>query len=889
MIGPRFVLRMAWREGRAARRRLSLLTGAVAAGVAALVAINSFTVNLTDSVAAQARALLGADLSISSRRPFPERTSLLVDSLATTDRVARVVSFAGMAYVPRTTGVRLVQVRALEPAYPFYGEIVTEPAGLWGRLAGGGIILVDPTLLPALDARIGDTLSLGEANFIIAGTVSNFPGTVAVASAFGPRVYIGMGDLEATGLLRFGARVEYEAYARLAEPPRADALDEAYREELRAERASIRTVSEDRDDLTEALQRLGNYLGLVALVALLLGGLGVASAVHVFIRQKLDTIAVLRCLGATGPEVFAVYLLQAVVMGGLGSVIGAVIGIGVQQLLPLLFVDLLPVDVRVLPSTTSILIGIGLGLWVSAIFAMLPLLGIRHISPLMTLRRDYESPRRRRDPLRIGAALLLVVSIVLLSAVQVQDLVEGAVFAAGGGVVLLGLWLAALGLIRGVRRWFPRRWPYLVRQGLANLYRPANQTVTVVLSLGFGAFLLSTLFLVQHNLLREFRVEGVGGTRPNLMFFEIQPDQAPGVTEIMAAAGFPGQAPVPIVPMRIRSVKGVPVGAGGQGGGGAGGQATEPARPAAPDSGAVGAAGDPMADALLQADSAANDSTGPQQGGWGRRREYRSTYRDSLTGGETLIAGRMWGPEPRPAGEPVPVSVEVSIAEELDVTIGDEIEWDVQGAVIRSRVWSVREVNWGRFETNFFVVFATGVLERAPQMLVTLTRVEDPVARGTLQRRMAERYPNVTAIDLSQVQQAIEGVLDKATLAVRFMALFSLATGAIVLVGAVATSRFQRVREGVLLKTLGATRAQVLRVMITEYLALGIMASMASVVLASVAGWALAKYVFDQTFALPLLPLGALAGGLVFVTVTVGLWNSGEILNRTPLEVLRAD
>jgi len=862
---------MAWREGHAARRRLSLLTGAVAAGVAALVAINSFTVNLTDSVAAQSRALLGADLSISSRRPFTGRALALVDSLAASDSVARVTSLAAMAYVPRTTGVRLVQVRALEPRYPFYGEIVTRPAGLWPRLAEGGIALVDPTLLPALGAEVGDTLSLGEAAFVIAGTVDNFPGTVAIASAFGPRVYIGAADLARTGLVQFGARVEYHAYVRLADPGRADGLNEAYRDTMRQERASIDSVEEEREELTEALQRLGNYLGLVALVALLLGGLGVASAVHVFIRQKLDTIAVLRCLGATTPEVFAVYLLQAAAMGGLGSVIGAALGVGVQQVLPLFVRDLLPVDVRVLPSPRSILIGIGLGLWVSAVFAMLPLLGVRHISPLMTLRRDYEAPRRRRDPVRIAAALVLLLSVIGLAGVQVRDLRDGAIFTAGAGVVLLALWLAALGLIRGVRRWFPAGLPYLVRQGLANLYRPANQTVTVVLSLGFGAFLLSTLFLVQHNLLREFRIDGAGGTRPNLMFFEIQPDQAAGVTEVLAQAGFPGQAPVPIVPMRIRSVKGVPVRLASADSG------------VRPDSGVSG----------VREDSAAADSSaapgGQQRSGWGMRREYRSTYRDTLTGGETLVAGRSWAGEPRAPGDPVPVSVEVSIAEELDVTIGDEIEWDIQGAAVRSRVWSIREVDWGRFETNFFVVFATGALERAPQMLVTLTRVEDPLARGAVQRTMAERFPNVTAIDLSQVQQAIEGVLDKATLAVRFMALFSLATGAIVLIGAVATSRYQRVREGVLLKTLGATRGQVLRVMITEYLALGVLAALASVVLASVAGWALARWVFDQPFALPVLPLGGLAAGLVFVTVTVGLWNSAEILSRTPLEVLRAD
>jgi putative ABC transport system permease protein len=855
---------MAWREGRASRRKLGLLTGAVAAGVAALVAINSFTLNLTDSVARQAQALLGADLSVSSRRPFPERAVAFLDSLRVENQVATMVSFAGMAYVPRTSGVRLVQVRAVEPAYPFYGEIVTEPAGLWASLAGGGVVLVEPALLPALDAQVGDTLALGEASFRIAGVVRNFPGSVAIASAFGPRVFIGRGDLEATGLLEFGARVEFDSYVKLADPGRGPALRTAYREDLRAERVSIRTVESESDELSEALERLGRYLGLVALIALLLGGLGVASAVHVFIRQKLDTIAVLRCLGATAPEIFVIYLLQAMAMGGLGSILGAGIGLGVQQGLPMLFADVLPLDVEIYLAPRAILTGIGLGVWVSAIFAMLPLLGVRRISPLMTLRRDYEAPRRRWDPIRLLAAAVLLLSVILLAAVQVRNLREGAIFTGGALAVLVILWLAALGLIRGVRRWFPRRWPYLVRQGLANLYRPANQTVTVVLSLGFGAFLLSTLYLVQHNLLRQFRIDGAGGTRPNLLFFEIQPDQAAAVQALIAGAGHPGSEPVPIVPMRIRAIKGevvgAPVGAGR-------------AAPAPHDTAGVTTQG---------------EGTGARRG-WGVRREYRSTYRDTLTASETLVAGRMWDPGPRPPGEPVPISIEVSMADELGVTIGDEIDWDVQGAVIRTRVWSVREVDWTRFETNFFVVFATGALERAPQMLVTLTRVEDAAGRGALQRAMAERFPNVTAIDLSQVQEAIEAILGKATLIVRFMALFSLATGAIVLVGAVATSRYQRIREGVLLKTLGATRPQVLRVMITEYLALGALAAMASVVLASVAGWMIARWVFDQPFALPWLPLGGLAGGLVLVTLVVGLWNSAEILNRTPLEVLRAD
>ena len=516
MIGPRFVVRMAWREARASRKRLWLLTGAVTAGVAALVAINSFTQNLRTSVAEQAKALLGADLSITGRAAFSPRVEALIDSLIAPDSAAQrapgrralQVSFAAMAYVPRTAGVRLVQVRAIEGGFPFYGAITTDPAGRWPELQRTDGALVDPALLAALGASVGDTLALGNARFPVLGTVLNVPGDVGAMSAFGPRVFIPARALERTGLLRVGSRAEYAAFLQLPAGVLAQPIREKYRNPLRPERVGIRTVEDDRENLSDALSRLGNYLGLVALVALLLGGLGVGSAVHVFIKRKLDTIAVLRCLGATSLEVFAVYLLQALAMGAFGSAIGAGLGIGLQQVLPMLFEGLLPIDVRVAPSPRAIGLGLGLGLWVAGIFAALPLLAVRRVSPLMTLRRDYEPARSGRDWLSRLVATLLAASVVLLAAIQVGSLRDGAVFAVGIGLALLLLWLAARALIGGVRRWFPSRLPYLWRQGLANLYRPANQTVTVVLALGFGAFLLATLYLVQDNLLREFRPGG---------------------------------------------------------------------------------------------------------------------------------------------------------------------------------------------------------------------------------------------------------------------------------------------------------------------------------------------------------------------------------------------
>jgi putative ABC transport system permease protein len=426
----RFVRRMAWRETRGSRRRLLLLTGAVAAGVAALVAVNSFAANLQESVTQQAQTLLGADLSISSRRPFTPRVEALLDTLLAPDpargrapgRKATVVSFAGMAYVPHTEGVRLVQVAAVEPGYPFYGTIRTDPDGGWSELQEGGRVLVDPSLLTALDAGIGDTLRLGESRFVISATVLSQPGNVAVAASFSPRIFISAADLAATGLLRFGSRVEYETFLVLADPDRATAISEKYRPILRPERTRIRSVEENRSDLTEALAQLSDYLGLVALIALLLGGMGVASAVHVFIRQKLDTIAVLRCLGAETRQLFAIYLLQALAMGALGSLIGAGLGGALQQVLPLVLADLLPVDVRVRLDPGAVALGVGVGIWVAAVFALLPLLRIRRVSPLMTLRRDVEPFRRGRDPVRLLAALALAGSIGALAVLQAGGL-----------------------------------------------------------------------------------------------------------------------------------------------------------------------------------------------------------------------------------------------------------------------------------------------------------------------------------------------------------------------------------------------------------------------------------------------------------------------------------
>ncbi len=835
---------MARRESRASGRRLMTLALAIAAGVAALVAVNGFTSNLRTSVARQAQAMLGADLSVESRSELGSAARALLDSLGGDQ--SPFVAFSAMSYAPAGTTARLTQVTAIGSGWPWYGAIRTSPVSAWGQLGDGRNAVVDPSLLRSLGVEVGDSIALGETRFQVIGSITEAPGDVGIRSALGPRAFIPFQYLDATGLLGFGARAEYGSYVQLEPGADAQRIAADWRPRLREERARIRTVADDRDRLDNALTRLGNFLGLVALIALLLGGLGVASAITVHIRRRIDTVAVLRCLGATGRQVFGIYLTQAALLGLAGGVLGAVVGLLAQQLVPLVVADFVPADLDTGAAWGVALAGVLLGGWTALVFALLPLLSIRRVTPLAALRRDVDPIPSGRDPARLAAIALLVMSVVTLAVLQAGNWRAGLGFAAGIGVALLGLRIAA-GLVIGLARRLSRApLAYTSRQGLANLQRPGNQTVAVVLALGFGTFLLAALALTQHNLLATLDVSGEGAARPNLALFDIQPSQLAGVRGVLEEAGVPMTAPVPMVPMRVASVRGK--------------QVSLARRP----------------------DSLPDDSL-PR--GWAVRREYRSTWRDTLVASEKLLSGTWW--DGRAAGGPARISIERDVAEELGVGLGDDITWDVQGRPVPTRITSIREVDWARFEPNFFVVFEPGVLEDAPQTWVTMARVDDPVTRSRLPRQIAEQWPNVTSLDLTVVQQAIEDLLGRVSLAIRFMALFSLVAGLVVLGGTVATSRDQRIRESALLRTLGARARQLYRIVVVEYAALGLMAGLAAALLAVAAGWALARFLFEIDFTAPPLALAVVVLVPGALAALVGAWASRDVVHRTPLETLR--
>ena len=843
---PGQLLALAWKESRTARRRLLLYMSSISLGVGALVAIDSFASNTQRSVREQARALLGGDISLSSRQPFPKSLVAALDSVRRSGvGVADVTTFTSMALVERTGGTRLSQIRGVTPGYPFYGEILTEPAGEWARLQSGRYALVDPSLLLAVDGHIGDTLALGFARFIVIGTLKSVPGDVGVSSAIGPRVYIPARYVDETSLLLFGSRSEHETLIKL--PPSLPPQRFLFKLKPRLDSAQVRarTVAETEFNLTQAIDQLRDFLSVIGLVALLLGGIGVASGVNAFVMRKIDTVAILRCLGATSRQVLAIYLIQAVVMGFVGAAAGALFGIGIQLLLPRVLADFLPVDVRITLESSAILTGIVVGVWVALVFALRPLVALRNVSPLQTLRRESDADALRGarfDPVRVLVALTIVLSIAALGVARADSVQQGLGFAGGIGVAVGFLYLTAAALSASARRVVRPNWPFVLRQGVAALYRPGNQTRSVVLALGFGVFLMSTIYQVQRNLLRTVSVK-LDASRANVLFFDVQGDQGEPLDSLIRAKGAVVVQRTPMIPMKISSINGVPA-------------------------------------AKLNADTAR------RRAGWAVRREFRSTYRDSLVPSEKLTAGKFHTGGTRAPALPE-VSVDKGVARDLKLSLGDTIVWDVQSVLVPTRVTSFREVNWTRFEPNFFIVFETRALEKAPKQFIVMADVRGDAAVARLQRDVVTRFPNVASLDLTLIQQTVGRVLNKVTAAIRFMAALSLALGIPVLFSAVSATRRERLREGVLLKVLGATKRQVGRIMLAEYLLLGGLGSLVGVVLSAGGAWALMHYVFKQPFSPAFGPALLVALLMIGIAVSIGMLTGRDVFRETPMAALR--
>lgn len=831
---------MAWRDSRRSRSRLLLFMSSIVLGIAALVGINSFGHNLARSISDQSRELLGADLVLHSTQPFDSTIAPDISRLG--QRRTTDVAFASLVLFPRTQGVRLAQVRNLSGDFPYYGAWEITPASARAAFREGRGALVDDVLLAQFGVRVGDSVKVGEVTLPVLGRVLKTPGQSGMGSAVAPTVFLPGQYLARTGLVQRGSRVSYRTYVQFAEGTDVAAVVKTLQKRLDKAGIETDTVASRQQRTGRAFSDLTEFLSLVAFVALLLGCVGVASAVNLYVREKLAAVAVLRCLGASGRQAVLIYLLQTSGLGLLGAIIGAALGAGVQFLLPQVLGSFLPVEISVGLAWPAIGLGLVVGLLMAVLFALLPLLSIRRVSPLRVLRAAYDEDTAGADPIRWAVYAAIGLFIVGFTYSQTHKWLVVGIFA-GSLLVSFGL-LTGLGLLlmKLLRRYFPVSWSYVWRQGLANLFRPNNQTLMLITSVGLGTFLLATLYLVQALLLGRMELKG-GDNQPNLVLFDIQREQLAGVENVLKQRQLPIIQRLPVVTMRLLAIN----------------QRTV---------------------AAIKRDT--TDDIPP----WALTSEYRVTYRDSLSSSETLLSGR----PPYVGKDGLPrISIDAGYAKNVHLKLNDTLTFNVQGAPMQAVIGGTREVDWTKMQSNFLVVFPKGVLEQAPQFEVVITRVPGTAQLAEVQRTLVAQFPNVSAIDIGLILNTLNDIITKVSFVIRFMAGFSIITGLLVLASSVIISRYQRIQESVLLRTLGASRRQILLITLVEYAFLGALAAGAGIGLAAGAGWALAAFVFQVSFAVALPSLLGLAAVVTAITAALGLLNSREVLRRPPLEVLRGE
>ncbi len=840
----KWIVRMAWRDSRKNRSRLFLFISSIIIGIAALVAIYSFGDNLERDIDNQAATLVGADLVLYSGRELTDEAQGIVDSLQGLSRAdAEEQSFASMVMFANSGGTRLVQIRALGGDFPYYGQLETIPEAAGAAFRKNQQALVDKTLMMQFGAQVGDSIKVGEVLFEIAGTLQRAPGQSGISTTVAPPVFIPLEYLPATGLNQKGSRINYSYYFHLEPDVQADAIADGLDSLLEVHRMNYDTIASRKRETGRSFSDLSKFLSLVGFIALLLGCIGVSSAIHIYIKEKLNSIAILRCLGASSRQAFLIYLVQVLGVGFVGSVIGALLGTLIQQLLPIVFRDFVPVAISSDVSWEAIAQGIGLGIWISVLFALLPLIGIRNIAPLNTLRLSLDSPSPIKDKWSWVVYGLIALFVFGYAYLQLQGAIQTMVFTLGVAFAFAVLYAAASLLVWLVRRFFPTSWSYLWRQGLSNLFRPNNQTIILVVAIGLGTAFIATLFFVQGMLISRVALSA-SENQPNMVLFDIQTSQKAAVVESVQSHGLPVLDEVPIVTVQLEAINGV------------------------------------------TADDARRDSTinvsRRALGG-----ELRATYRSELSDSEKITAGKWVGEVAK--GDTVRVSLEEDYARRIRVKVGDQLLFNVQGVRIPAVVGSLREVDWNRVQTNFRLIFPKGAVDNAPQFHVVMTRVPDETVSAKMQQAVVGQFPNISIVDLGLILSVLDEILEKIGFVIRFMGGFSILTGFVVLVASVMISKYQRIKESVLLRTMGASRRQILAITALEYFFLGMIAAFTGVLLAVGGSWALATFSFEVPFTLDLGAIILLMLCVAALTVLVGLINSRGITMRPPLEILRKE
>lgn len=840
--------KIAWRELQASRAKFLFVILSVAIGVAALTGVRGFSDSFQKTLLGEARTIMAADLSARMFRQPTQQEEQQLNALASRGIERTEVSdLVSMVSSPGDPVPLLVSLKAVDPQqYPFYGAVVLEPAGDLRQVLTDRTVVVAEDLLIRLHTQVGASLKIGDNTFRIAAILVREPDRMSSGMGLGPRVMMTQSALEKSGLLQQGSRSGERFLFKLSRNSGSIATVRARLEQVLPD-AQVTDFRESNPALTDGLKRSTGLLSLICLVAMVLGAVGVAMAMRAHLQQRVEVLAIMKSIGARSSDILRIYLFQTVLLGLVGGLIGVCLGLGVEWVFPTLLGKFLPLHLDLRLPWHSALAGLGTGILTTVLFCLPPLLQIRSVRPNLVLRRMVEEPSVQRSwwvRLRQSKAQWIIAIVILLGL--------GAIAAALSDSVVVGRWFAtalcallavilavAALTLRVLRAFLARTRMHLqsaVRHGLANLYRPGNQSAAVLAALGVGVMLILTVFLMQHGVIGEMKLTA-GPNLPNIFLVDISSKELEGVKHLLAQqpAVRGDVETLPSVAARIISVDGT------------------------------------AADGLKLKNY-------PQR----LLQTVSLTWSNALPEGSTMVQGTWWDKDD---GQSLVVTEH--IAQRLQLHLGSRIVFTSNGRTMQTNVVAIIRHNGQHVYSRSEFILTPRALAGLPVVWYGAAHV-DPEQVGAVQRALFNAYPTVTVINIADVIETIQGVVQQITIVVRFLAAFSILAGAVILASSIASTQFRRVREVVVLKTLGAKRNHVAAVFSVEFIVLGLLAGLVGVIFANLLSRVL-LHRLDVAFHVEWLATAiALVGTAVLATVT-GWAASFRILGQKPLQVLREE
>jgi putative ABC transport system permease protein len=838
MNGLPLAFRFARRELRHGLRGFGIFLACLTLGVAAIAGVGSLAAAVDAGLKADARVVLGGDAEfhLINREATPEQRAAISHGGA----VSETAQMRAMARTPDGDRRSLIELKAVDGAYPLYGAVTLDPAQALpqalGEVDGHWGAVVDPALLARLGVKLGDTIRVGDGDFVIRAALTREPDLGGNMLIFGPRVMVTMAGLDATGLLQPGALVSH-SYRLRAGPgielaPFVAGVVAAFPDAG----WRVRDFRNATPSVEQFVDRVTMFLTLVGLTALLVGGVGIGNAVRGYLAGKTATIATLKCLGAPAGLIARVYLVQIMALALAGIVLGLVIGAVAPPLIAPFIAAELPAEAQIGLYPVPLAVAAGFGVLVTLGFSLWPLGRAREISAA-SLFRDLVAPELRRPPWLYLAAI--AASGIALAGLAIGVSPERMIalwFVLGAAATLLAFQLAALLVMAAARRIRGIRRPGL-RLALANLHRPGAPTGSIVLSLGIGLTVLVAIALIQGNLVREVR-EALPQAAPSYFFLDIQPNQVADFDRLMKTMpGVTGFDRVPSLRGRIMAVNGVPI------------------------------------EQVKVAPGAR----------WATASERGLTYAANPPRGSRVVAGEWW---PADYSGPPLISFDADLARGMGLAVGDTLTVNLLGRDVTARIANLRSIDWTSLGINFAIIFAPGTLEGAPQTHIATARTT-PEAEDAVERAVTDRFPNVSAIRVKDALDAIARILEQIGVAVRITAAITLVAGTLVLAGAVAAGHRRRVYDAVVLKVLGATRGDIGGVFLLEYGLLGLITAAIAGAIGSIAAYFLLTEVMHASWLfMPAAVLGTTVVA-VLLTLVVGFAGTWRALGVKPAPLLR--